>query len=1217
MDGFDRVHKITQETGTEDLVTTHFYDGNGNLRETRDAENRATRFVYDGLNRLRRIEHPLGFVSRMDYDGEGNKTEESDRRNVTTTFGYDNLGRLTRSEAVASITGVPSITTISYDDVAVTRTETDARNFAAVFEIDGQERVVQMTDPDGFEQNFIYDGVNKRTEKDKRGFVTEFEYDGLNRLTKVIDPLLQEMTTVYRDAERQVVETDKRGIVQTTQLDALGRLVSVTRSGVTLEQHEYDGNNNRIESTDANGNVTIFAYDGANRLLARTDGFDSEDETKTTFTYDRVGNLLTEKDGRVTGKPFDVRNTYDDLNRLRFVEDGEGNVTEFEYDGEGNRTAQIEPEGQRAEFDYGELNELIEVRMADTGVFDYDYDENRNRIRQTDGETHVVGFTYDKLNRLDLMIQDPDGFHLITDHDYDANGNETKLTDPKGQVVDFEYDELNRLEKKIYHLTAEDFALFTRTHEITFHYDPNDNLEEIDELKSSGTDPPAVISSFKTYDDLDRLESETDVFGKALVLGYDDQGNRTSLTDPDGNITEYRFDALNRLETVTIAGGITTYRYFPDGLKKSVTNPNSTVSMFDYDAADRMTFIQHLGPAGTISAYEYTYDSNGNRLSQIETNAGRTEETKYTYDTVNRLETVSYPDRTVAYEYDQAGNRTRELTTGAETSDETFHYDAINRLARITDTVTGAELTRYAYDANGNTISKTAGGVTTNFLFDIRDQLGEVQQGTNILGRYGYDYDGRRILKIGADGRRHYTYDQLSVVTEADETNATVSKYEFGPDQLLSLNNRNEGRSFFHLDILGSTVNLSQPNDSPRQSIFYDAWGIERERIGTSANNLTFTGHEKDEETGLIYAKARFYDPDVGRFLTQDDVLGQANSPPSLHRYFYANQNPLFFIDLDGRQSLAEIARREKERQKSVEATKELGNVGIGSGVAAFDPKSEPREANRSDLTPRTLEEQKTIGFRPDTVDETTVTEDLGIESTGDPFIDAELKRRKEFNDARRSIGTVGETAGKIGISLAAGTADDVTVLLTGRDLNEEEASRFLAAAGVILPGLSGAELRGGKQLAEAVTTQLRKNEKTGETITEIIVKFRSKGDAEEFARQLANQEQRLNRKSTEEIRQAIEETKKGGRPPEASAATRQFRRGNPDIPSGKVVTHEPDCCLGGDAVKDVTGVGGRAENSSIGSQNRHRRDPILEVLEQAGEDARVVFKFVIEGGSK
>ena len=116
----------------------------------------------------------------------------------------------------------------------------------------------------------------------------------------------------------------------------------------------------------------------------------------------------------------------------------------------------------------------------------------------------------------------------------------------------------------------------------------------------------------------------------------------------------------------------------------------------------------------------------------------------------------------------------------------------------------------YTYDPNGNTTSKTKAGVTTTFLFDIRDQLGEVRQDVSILGRYGYDSEGMRILKIGDDGVRRYTYDQLSVITEANESNATVSKYDYGLDQLVSLDNQSEGRSFFHLDVLGSTVSLTE-----------------------------------------------------------------------------------------------------------------------------------------------------------------------------------------------------------------------------------------------------------------------------------------------------------------------------------------------------------------------------------------------------------------------
>ena len=107
------------------------------------------------------------------------------------------------------------------------------------------------------------------------------------------------------------------------------------------------------------------------------------------------------------------------------------------------------------------------------------------------------------------------------------------------------------MKAKIYHLSpsSSDSELYTRTHRIDYvEYDGNDNLKRIDELRSSGTDPPAVFSSFKTYDNLDRLETETDSYGRILEYEYDNVGNRASLTDPDGKRTVYEYDDLNRLD---------------------------------------------------------------------------------------------------------------------------------------------------------------------------------------------------------------------------------------------------------------------------------------------------------------------------------------------------------------------------------------------------------------------------------------------------------------------------------------------------------------------------------------------------------------------------------------------------------------------------------------------------------------------------------------------
>ena len=756
LDGLDRVHKVSQETDEETLVTTTYYDANGNLKRVVDGENRTTEFDYDGLNRLTETRFALGLSSSAEYDGEGNKILDENRRGLRTYYSYDNLGRPLETRIDQPITttggqGQLTIAKIVYDDANRKRLETDAKNFTTTYELDELDRVVQVTDPLGNSQVLDYDGVNKRAERDKRGHWTYFDYDGLNRLETVTDPLGQTILTNYRDEDRQVVETDKRDLVKTTQLDALGRLVSVSRSGIVLERHEYDENGNRVLSTDAKGNKTSFEYDGANRLVARTDGFESVLATTTTFKYDKVGNLLEEKDGRVTGSDFDVKNTYDELNRLETITDGEGNVTTYEYDGEGNRTARVEPRGEsyRTEYDYGELNELIEVRMADGGVFHYTYDENRNRIEQEDGEGNVVTFEYDELNRLDFMTQDPDGFAYVTDHDYDPNGNEKKLTDPKGQVIDYTYDELDRLKAKIYHLTPADMELYTRTHRIDYvEYDENNNLKQIDEVMSSGTDPPAVVSSFKTYDNLDRLETETDSYNKTLTYDYDDVGNRTLLIDPDDKRTVYDYDELNRLKIVKLEEGTANeqhifYQYYPDGLKKTVTNPNNTVSNYVYDDADRLTNIGHTGPSGVISSYVYGYDANSNREYQSETNAGRTETTSYTYDFVNRLETVTYEDgtasaKTTTYTYDKAGNRLTEQEVEVATSnvlkDLVYDYDEINRLGTITDNLDAAQNVAYTYDPNGNTLAKTKNTVTTNFKYDVRDQLGEVLQGIKCPG---------------------------------------------------------------------------------------------------------------------------------------------------------------------------------------------------------------------------------------------------------------------------------------------------------------------------------------------------------------------------------------------------------------------------------------------------------------------------------------------------
>ncbi len=369
-------------------------------------------------------------------------------------------------------------------------------------------------------------------------------------------------------------------------------------------------------------------------------------------------------------------------------------------------------------------------------------------------------------------------------------------------------------------------------------------------------------------------------------------------------VTRYAYDALNRTATVTHDSRVTRYAYDRDSRLSSVTFPNNTASSYEYDLAGRTAEIHHTQNGGTVSRFEYDYDDNGNRSEQIETNGGAPETTTYDYDLLDRLTEAAYPELTATYGYDLVSNRTteREIANvdGSVIKDRSYDYNTRDQLETVTDLLDAANSVSYTFDAAGNQRSRSQGGVTTDFVFDARNDLRRVVTGGSTVGQFLYDPDGMRVEKLGARGRQRYTYDDASVLIQRDDAGTTSARYAYGPFQLLSLDSAAEGLQFYLTDVLNSTVDLTHEDGSVQARYQYDAWGNERARSGDSFNRFTFTGYEEDTESGLFYAKARFYDPEVGRFLNHDPFEGEANTPPSLHRYLYAFGNPTYFVDPSG-----------------------------------------------------------------------------------------------------------------------------------------------------------------------------------------------------------------------------------------------------------------------------------------------------------------------------
>ncbi|MCP4609739.1 MAG: hypothetical protein GY845_13610, partial [Planctomycetes bacterium] len=593
----------------------------------------------------------------------------------------------------------------------------------------------------------------------------------------------------------------------------------------------------------------------------------------------------------------------------------------------GNQVSITHPEGNGRINAYDGLNRLTMVVDDPTGPIGtmaaldprftrtnglhlttrYDYDENNNVTDQYDSKDNHVETTYDVLNRKTSQIQHKPGGNLVTQYtDYDGEGNLLAMIDPEGRQYTYTYDNLNRQVVSYY---PDIDSPYMEPVQINTGYDANNNVTNLTETKTDETGTTLTDTTINTYDAFDRLDTTTQR-GLAIDYDYDLNGNRTLVSTTTGS-TVYAYDDRNRLEITTVDTAVTNYTYTPNGKPDTITHPTGAWVKYTYTAADRIETITHRAvDSSLISSYSYTYDENGNRLTQIETQNGATETTTYTYNALDQLTDFTLTDGSdttiTAYTYDHYNRRTEIVTeNGSELKNQTYTYDETHWLTTIDDHKNSSTIT-YNYDNNGNTILKSSSLTNENTLFayNNRDQLVQVARGPpgSEVGQGKYDYNaaGMRIRHLGSErGDVEYFYDGTSVLEERDIGSDTLLAHYRYADRLLSLYD-GTGTQYYHHDALGSTVNLSDDSGQVQVSYNLDPWGHIRNQTGTTLNRQIFTGQEHDLNTGLIYFGARYYDPDIGRFITQDTYLGEPGVPPSLHRYLYAYSNPLVYVDPNG-----------------------------------------------------------------------------------------------------------------------------------------------------------------------------------------------------------------------------------------------------------------------------------------------------------------------------
>ena len=303
--------------------------------------------------------------------------------------------------------------------------------------------------------------------------------------------------------------------------------------------------------------------------------------------------------------------------------------------------------------------------------------------------------------------------------------------------------------------------------------------------------------------------------------------------------------------------------------------------------------------------YTYTLGAAGERIKVEETGAASDRTVEYEYDALYRLvkETVTDDNGTTVteYTYDRNSNRLTKTMDGEITS---YIYNELNQLVSETGIT-------YEYDLNGNLIKKTEADQTTVYTYNAQNKLIRVtvQGGQSVnVEEYCYDYAGNRIAKVTELGSTYYLVDTngalSQVLAEYDENGSLTTLYTRG-DELIS-QERNGVKLYYLYDGFDSVRMLTDEGGSVTDTYTFDAFGNLTNSTGDTENSYLYRGEQFDSFTGLYYLRARYMNPSTGTFITMDEYAGSVFEPVSLHKYLYANANPVF-SDPSGYNSLADV----------------------------------------------------------------------------------------------------------------------------------------------------------------------------------------------------------------------------------------------------------------------------------------------------------------------
>jgi RHS repeat-associated protein len=534
----------------------------------------------------------------------------------------------------------------------------------------------------------------------------------------------------------------------------------------------------------------------------------------------------------------------------------------------------------------------------------------------TDALSETTGLTRDAAGRVKVQTL-PDG-HVIG-FGYDPNGNMSSVTPPEKPEHDFGYSPVDLLASY-----DPPTVSGSGTTDSIYTHDADRQLTDI--LR------PDAIDVHRTYDPAGRLQTVVVPTGTATFAYSPTTGNLASITGPYGVDLAFGYDG-SLLQDISYSGAVSgalhvdhdsnfrvssqsfngslvaSFAYDDDGLLRQAgaltltTSPvnglltgttlGGVVDSYGYNAYGEVeSYAASYAGSGVFAEDVTPRDALGRISTKTETVQGVMHTYGYTYDARGRLTDVTIDGTPSShYEYDANGNRLSKTVGGVETVGV---YDDQDRMTSYGDAT-------YTYGANGELISKTEGSATTTYMYDALDNLLHVglPDGTNI--DYIVDGQNRRVgKKVNGVVVAGFLYqDALRIVTQLDGSGHIVATFSFGskpnvPDYMTT----SAGVFRIVSDHLGSPrLVINSATGAIVEELEYDEFG--NVLVDTQPGFLPFgfAGGTYDADTGLVRFGARDYDPAVGRWTSKDPA---AYVGRSWNSYAYAHGDAVNYLDSSG-----------------------------------------------------------------------------------------------------------------------------------------------------------------------------------------------------------------------------------------------------------------------------------------------------------------------------